>query len=431
MAKNFQSAAVSATLCNDNGCLSAQVRSWEDVLAPAERAVGSLQGWILVSISWLGVMATSLISPILPQMAAHYATTPGVETMVQLSIALPALFGGLLAGLVGLLVDRIGRRVVLMVGLVAYALMGMAPLWLEGLQAILVSRCGVGVAEAAIGTAGGALLGDYFRGQEREKWFAVQAGSATLLAVAMLLIGGALGEIGWRAPFIIYALPVLQIALVLAFIREPTRPAAGLVKAQALARFDWRKVMLPAAVSLFSAMAFFVVVIQLGFVLTERGYTSPALISYGAAGSSMAVPLGALLFRLMGRWSIAARLALGFALLALGFMIIGLNHGYGATVMGAAVNGLGGGILVPTMMSWSLLNLDSAELGRGTGVWNTAFSFGAFLSPLSVLVMTGALGSLSSAVLAYGVLTGVGAAIALIAMIAARRTGASQIKLGT
>jgi len=315
-----------------------------------------------------------------------------------------------------------------MVGLVAYALLGMAPLWLNGLPAILISRCGVGVAEAAIFTAGGALLGDYFRGQEREKWFALQAGSATLLAVAMLLIGGALGEISWRAPFIIYALPLLQGALVLAFIQEPTRPAAILVQAKTAEPFDWRKVALPAAVSLFSAMAFFVVVIQLGFVLTQRGYASPALIGFGAAGSSLAVPVGALLFRLMGRWSPAARLALGFTLLALGFTIIGLAQGYGATVAGATVNSLGGGILIPTLMSWSLRDLDSTELGRGTGIWNTAFALGQFLSPLSVIAISSALGGLSNTILTYGAVTGTAA---VIAFVATRHRNADQTKLST
>ena len=404
------------------------MRAREDALEPTERTAGSLQGWILVSASWLSVVATSLIAPILPRMAAHFASTPGVETMVQLSIALPSLFVGLLAGSAGILVDRIGRRGVLMVGLVAYALLGMAPLWLNGLPAILISRCGVGVAEAAIFTAGGALLGDYFRGQEREKWFALQAGSATLLAVAMLLIGGALGEISWRAPFIIYALPLLQGALVLAFIREPTRPTAILVQAKTAERFDWRKVAVPAAVSLFSSMAFFVVVIQLGFVLTQRGYASPALIGFGAAGSSLAVPVGALLFRLMGRWSPAARLALGFTLLALGFTIIGLAQGYGATVAGATVNSLGGGILIPTLMSWSLRDLNSTELGRGTGIWNTAFALGQFLSPLSVIAISSALGGLSNTILTYGAVTGVAA---LIAVFATRQSNAGQTKLRT
>ena len=395
-------------------------------MEPTERTAGSLQGWILVSASWLSVVATSLIAPVLPRMAAHFATTPGVETMVQLAIALPSLFVGLLAGSMGVLVDRIGRKGVLLVGLAAYALLGMAPLWLDALPGVLISRGGVGVAEAAIFTAGGALLGDFFRGQEREKWFAVQAGSATLLAVAMLLIGGALGEISWRAPFVIYALPILQVGLVLAFIREPKRPGREATTEKAASSFDWRKVALPAAVSLFSSMAFFVVVIQLGFVLTERGYDSPAMIGFGAAGSSLAVPVGAMLFRLMGRWSPASRLSLAFALLALGFAIIGLTRSYGATVAGATVNSLGGGILIPTLLSWSLRDLGSGELGRGSGMWNTAFALGQFFSPLSVLGLGSLLGGLSQTLLAYGAMVGIAAAISVSIVVRAQAASSAS-----
>jgi MFS family permease len=101
-------------------------------------------------------------------MAAHFTATPGAEGLVQLGIGLPALFVALLATPLGFVADRVGRRPVMMTGLLIYAVCGMAPLFLHALPSILLSRAGVGVAEAGVLAAGTALIGDLFQGQTRK-----------------------------------------------------------------------------------------------------------------------------------------------------------------------------------------------------------------------------------------------------------------------
>ncbi len=51
----------------------------------------------------------------------------------------------------------------MIVALIAYSILGIIPMLLDDLYAILVSRFIVGIAEAAILTAGNAMMGDYSR----------------------------------------------------------------------------------------------------------------------------------------------------------------------------------------------------------------------------------------------------------------------------
>jgi MFS family permease len=83
---------------------------------------------------------------------------PHAPLMISLVATLPALFIALLAAPFGLLADRVGRRILLFIGLAVYGVLGIAPYWLNSLQWIVASRAGVGVTEAMVTTCSTALI---------------------------------------------------------------------------------------------------------------------------------------------------------------------------------------------------------------------------------------------------------------------------------
>ena len=117
------------------------------------RTAGAAQGWTLASANWLSVIATSAITPVLAMITKHFASTPHVDVMVGLLSTLPALFIAIFAWPVGWLADRIGHRPVLLIAVGLYGFLGCAPMVLDNLTAIVVSRAGVGILEAAIMTS--------------------------------------------------------------------------------------------------------------------------------------------------------------------------------------------------------------------------------------------------------------------------------------
>lgn len=161
---------------------------------------GPLRAALLLAGSCLPVLGAVLIAPVLPRMQDHFDSVPGAKTLVPVVLTVPALALALLAPFAGVIVDRLGRKRLLVTATVLYALFGTAPLWLHSLGAIVASRVLVGITEAAIMTCCTTLIGDYYTGHVRDRYLALQTMCASAAATAFFVLGGALGSAGWRAP---------------------------------------------------------------------------------------------------------------------------------------------------------------------------------------------------------------------------------------
>ncbi|MFX5907278.1 MFS transporter, partial [Acinetobacter baumannii] len=82
-----------------------------------------------------------------------------------------------------------------------YGVVGMAPLVLSDLWAILASRVAVGVAEALIYVLSTTMITEHFSGPARDRWLAGQTAFASISALIFFNVGGVLGGFGWRTPF--------------------------------------------------------------------------------------------------------------------------------------------------------------------------------------------------------------------------------------
>ncbi len=77
--------------------------------------------------------------------------------------------------------------------MVVYAFVGVAPVFLDNLYAIIVSRIGVGICEAVVMTVTTTMISDYFKGRTRERWLASQTAVASVAAIGITYLGGQLG----------------------------------------------------------------------------------------------------------------------------------------------------------------------------------------------------------------------------------------------
>jgi len=395
---------------------------------PSPPRATALHGWLLVSCGWLAVMASAMLSPVLPRMTAYFQHQPAVNLLISLVASLPALFVALLAWPFGVLGDRIGHKRVLFWATVVYGVFGTAPLWLRTLPQIVISRGFVGVAEAAIMTCSTTLIGDYFAAGRRARYLALQTGTAPLMAMTVIALGGALGDADWRNPFLAYGFAFALAPLTALLLWEP-RHAHAPIAPRAIDReptpqpFRWGKLLLICGVTLFAMTAFLITVIQTGFVLTERGLSSPAKIGLWQGVASLANPLGALTFGLV-RSRALPKVASSFALLSLGFFVIALLPGWHSAVLGAVIANYGAGMILPTLITWAISTLPAAQRGTGTGLWMAASFLGQFLSPLIVLGLRQVTGSLSGAILVYALACALSALTAVACVVAASRAAA-------
>ncbi|WP_308282976.1 MFS transporter [Pseudonocardia nigra] len=220
------------------GTPTTPVLDGETAVDPATgRRAGRAQALVLLLSSCLAVLGAVLLAPVLPSIQQAFADTPGVEALTPIVLTAPALMIGLTAPVAGRIVDRLGRKRLLVGALVVYAVVGTAPLWLASLHLIVVSRVLVGVTEAAIMTCCTTLLADYFHGSRRQRYFGLQTVYTTVAATLFFALGGLLGAQGWRTPFWLYAVSLPLAVLAARYVWQPARPAAA--AGEKLAPLPW------------------------------------------------------------------------------------------------------------------------------------------------------------------------------------------------
>ncbi|WP_321944489.1 MFS transporter [Paraburkholderia tropica] len=378
-----------------------------------------LHGVILAGTVICGTLAPTVIGPVLPAMQFHFASVPNIATLVPLIVTIPNLVLALFATGIGAVSDRMGRKMVLVLSLALYALAGTAPLFLNSIPLILLTRALVGVAEAAVMTISTSLIGDYFTGSRRDRFASVQVVFAATSATVFNLVGGTLGAYGWRVPFAAYALPLLLLPLVCIYIWEPVkhRVDAPMVHrpVDGSAFRSWLLVaicLVAFAVGLF----FMVMPVWLSFMAVDRGIHSTGMIGVAYAINSFGVVVGTVCFGwiLAKRVTIASQFALGAFLTGVGFLLMGNSATYSSLCIGGAIAGFGCGITLPALISWGLRSLPVSKRGFGTGAFTSAQFAGYFVSPLVVGMGAGALGTRSLAISFLGIVLLIVGALAFL-----------------
>src|SRR4051812_17252972 len=377
------------------------------------RPAGFGQALVLLLSSCLAVLGAVLLAPVLPAIQDAFAGTSGVEALTPVVLTAPALVIGLTAPFAGRIVDRLGRKRLLVGALVVYAVVGTAPLWLQSLPLIVLSRVLVGLTEAAIMTCCTTLLADYFHGSRRERYLGLQVVFTTVGATLFFGLGGALGAQSWRTPFWLYAVSLPLAALAARYIWQPAPQRA--TDRTALPRLPWRQLAAPVGVTLLGGLVFYVLIVELSFKLDSIGVESTGTIGAVSAIASLGTAAGASSFGRLARLGPLVTVPLAFAVSGIGLLGLALAPTVPVVVVTAVVTGSGNGLLLPALLTWALGSLTFQQRGRGTGVWTSALFIGQFVCPLVVLALSGAIDGLGSALAVLG-------AVSLAAAVGVRLT---------
>ena len=394
----------------------------------APRKAGPAQGITLVTIAFLPIVAIVSMFPAVPAIVDHFATRdPGSIAKVPAMVSAPGLTIAVLALFAGLLVDRFGRRALLLVSTALYGFIGMAPYFLDSINQIYASRLLLGVAEAAILTTLNTLVGDYWDQKDRRFWLTIQGLVGPFLGSAVILLSGYLTAARWNGIFLIYAVGFPAFLASLAFLFEPASDATArqmLGMDEEAGRFPWKAVMTYAGVTLLGSALYYVFIINGGLVWQEIGYKDPAQIGRLTTIPSLFVMVGAGVFWFTGKFGTRWQLFALFALLGGGLATIGLIHDWRGMVIGMAIQQTGAGMAVPCLVAWAQSHLPFAHRGRGMGIWTSCFFFGQFTSPMLVSLLRQATGHMQGAFLVAGIF-GLACALLVIIVVSGRAQDAA------
>ena len=391
----------------------------------ANRVPGPLQGIMLLLPITMSVAGITVFVATAALMVEHFKDLPNGEYLVQLLITMPAIWIVLFSPIAGWLADRYGRRRILLISMITYNFVGVAPFFLENIYVILLTRCGVGICESVVVTVTTTMICDYFRGPARERWLGAQTAVASLAALLIIFAGGQLGaRFGWHGPFLIYLYSIALVVGVLLFTWEPSRdevPATSASGSDAEYRqFPVARMIGICAITVLASIMFYATLTQNANALVALGVHDPATIGGLSALASLGVPLGTVLFWWLGRLRIGSLLAIDFALIGVGFALMAASTSPTAYAWAAGIQQIGCGLILPTLLVWATRGLAFDVRGRGTGVWQAAFAIGQFLSGVTLVFLGHQLGGLLAAFSTLALVSLAAACVALSSRLYAR-----------
>lgn len=135
----------------------------------------------------------------------------------------------LFSPLFGRLGDRFSRWVLVGIGVIIWSLATGGTGLAAGYIMLLLTRCLVGIGEAAYGPVAPAMLSDLYPVDHRGRVMALFYMAIPVGSALGFVIGGQIAEtsLGWRGAFLVAVVPGLLLGVLCFFMKEPPRPTTA------------------------------------------------------------------------------------------------------------------------------------------------------------------------------------------------------------
>ena len=367
--------------------------------APGQQPPGRLSGHdlaVLITALMTTAMGQSLVFAILAPLGREVRLG---ELQITSIIAISALVFGLAAPQWGRLSDTLGRKPIIITGLVGYTLgtlaftsvfyAGLAG-WLAGttLYAVaLLARCSQSLVMSASNPASTAYAADHTSREQRTGTMARLGTANSMGTILGPAVSGALATFGLLAP-LYFAAGMAALAALLVWRQLPPTPARDRASRPTRARLRVRDprifAYLATAVCLF--VGFSGIQQTLGFQLQDKlqldGIRTAQMV--GAALLVSAAFTFVIQVTVMQRLRLQAALVirLGLIALLLGALVISTFTSFAVLAVGMAFLGTGMGLCMPAISAGASLAVSPEEQGAAAGLVSACPALGFIAGPV-------------------------------------------------
>lgn len=194
---------------------------------------------MLTALTSMGVLSVTLYVPSMLAIAEGFQVNKS-EVQITLSLFLLGFAGGQL--IYGPLSDQFGRRPILLIGLILYAIAGVFCALAQDIEAMQIARLAQGIGACCGAVIARAVVRDVFPPEKAIKAFAFIATALSLTPALAPIVGGQLQEyFGWRSGFWFLALVGFTMFFWVAFrLKESNQNLlSGAINPKRLVKIYW------------------------------------------------------------------------------------------------------------------------------------------------------------------------------------------------
>jgi len=365
----------------------------------SEAAPGTLkrqQSTVLIMALMATAMGQSLVFAILAPLGREVSLG---ELQITSIIALSALIFGLAAPRWGRFSDRIGRKPIIITGLIGYTVgtLLFTSVFYAGLTGLLsgvalytillVTRCSQSIVMSATGPAAMAYAADHTSRDQRTKTMARLGTANSMGTIIGPAVSGALATFGLLAP-LYFAAGLAAVAAVVVWRKLPVTPPAQLISRTITAklRYTDRRIalLLVTAVGLF--IGFSAIQQTLGFQLQDK----LQLTGIETAQMTGAALMVSAMFTFLMQLTVMQRVQLkptqfiriGLLPMIIGAAIVSGFETFTVLAIGMAFLGTGLALCMPSISAGASLAVETSEQGAAAGLVSSCPAIGFAVGPI-------------------------------------------------
>lgn len=362
----------------------------------------------IFTVTLTGILTNTLVTPAIPDILEDF-NVPSSRS--GLLVATGSVAGIIVAPMVGILADRLGRRTVLTACLAIFGIFGGLSALAPSFEILLLARFLQGVGSAGLVNLAVVLVGDHWSGSDRTRIIGRNSAVLTIGLAALPLLSGVVTELtNWRVTFGLYTVAMLTAAAAWRIL-DPGRPAAPSGVADQIK--DAIKVVRQPVLMVTISAGFVVFVVIFGLFLTvvPVHLADEFGLEAGARGVVIALPAATSTIAAfnLGRISSffgARTLVIGTAIgLVVAFATMGWAGTLVLILIAALVYGASEGVLIPMLQDLAVEHAPAEHRAAVIAVWVGFARLGQTVGPLLAGVLIGVVGTGGTLVVGAGVAT--------------------------
>lgn len=344
-----------------------------------------LRNLTLLVGSIISVISAVGIATAMPDMSVYFRDVPNSEFLVKLVLTIPSLAIVLSAFFFGYLLDKWGRKPVLIFSLIIYVLAGTSGFIIDSLYIMLLSRLVLGIAVAGAISGITTLLIDYFHGKELEKYMGYQGAFLAIGGLLTLAFSGVLADIGWKYPFLIHLFGLLILPGVIFFISEPNIPSEPELKRnrEIGIQVRYKPIIGIYALAFVTMLTIFIFPVHLPFLLTSKlGLSNTQIGLVLAFQTPIAIIISINYSKIKALLSFQTMFAIIFMSIGINHFIVATSNDYWMILFSMLFGGISLGLFPPTLNVWLASVISPDIRGRAISGLITFIFLAQFMTPI-------------------------------------------------